>query len=459
MNLRLLTLFQNALWWALILACTIAQIKAAPRKSDEELPKGSGVMIFNVISDLSSGSTKSHIVNDNAIKYLMPSLGSVTGTSDASVYGCTGKYKGEGIDFLAKSELLGESCIDGAEALKQYRSFATHKLLLPLFSVDTLPNDARKASLIGESLGCLISKDPNADGISLDYELQGQYSDQVKRGFFSGLQSTLGRKILAVFDIGSLVIQPSPIIDLSKNVINLESLYDLGTYSSPSRAITLEEYSNQVSGTKGQVSSTLHSPFKKNIPTLFVLPASATDTIYTNARLYNYNQNTCFKKLSFGSFYPLAEGTKCFTGLNDISLAIRVKLEKFLCQIPNNECSLVCLGRGAVATSEFMGLTDKNDCLTFSSPESSSMLDYVNIALAAIAQAVDASNDDTGKVLGVVMYSSRVENELVDAIGAKAFFNTNGGSPKQTVVNMPQAISEDIWVEVENWQSKWMKNN
>lgn len=453
--------------WSIFLAAASAVFCSATMANVISMPKGNGVMIYSVASDMYCGQNSSqcpnyvpfaHRLAGSNMVYVMPSTGSLYGQKGNTVVtSCNDISENAGIDYYAEPQLSTKagnstkyffgSCQSGYAVTKYYQSLGKQLKVLPLFDVESLPTTAAAVDAFAQQIANIINNDRNAAGISLDYEPSAKST--LEGAFFMDLAKWLApkSKLLAVFDgnLNALL----PVFLKYKNVIDLDKLYDFAPYSTPAKAMLVSAYKAKLTPGGGKFSIPEGYFYtSQNMPVLFVLPASATDTLYEGIRLYNVNAYSVFKNSSMKSPYSTSVQPCQQPGAGALSV-----LKQYLCLPKNPKAPYPgCLSNQTQAVESFFnadGQPDvagiKNYCQYYASGRR--MIKYIQTVLPVIQQAlIKMGSQKTAGYLGVALYSYRVP-AFGDFNGAKAYYNDLGSLKdlKRTWATVPSAISTPVW--------------
>ncbi|GAB6042910.1 hypothetical protein [Endothiovibrio diazotrophicus] len=307
-----------------------AQLQAAG------ITPGNGVFIDDVSYDMAcaADSTCPSVTRRLAqyapnTTYLFPDFGYIdtvpaTGNQPASIQSTCGKLSpGTVATYYAmpmiKPDVFNEpslgQCQAGTAVTAHYAQNGKYRVL-PLFTASgsRMFDQASTAQLtrLATAIAQLINDDPNAAGVAFDIEPAFK-NPTTTRDFFGTLAKQLSNgKIIAVFDANRRDLAALQL----HNALVLQALYDYGAFPNylENQAIPLADYD----GGRHPGYATLTQQYARayfgngnqpqmNVPVMFVLPGSATSTIWSALQFYNQGVST----KGPGNPYPNTAGAAC----------------------------------------------------------------------------------------------------------------------------------------------------
>lgn len=230
------------------------------------------------------------------------------------------------------------------------------------------------------------------------------------------------------------------------NIVVKPALYDMAT-ANDSGPLTLTDYQNQASKA---VQSALGVP--TDPPVMFVLPASATDTLWTNLQTYNLN----FKK---SPYVPPTQLTKTAACNPDVKTPGTVNYELVTSLICEGD-QLGCPGSKLPFNPQTNATSFYNQCLayqnTYTRPDNKTMLvmnDYFKAALSTL-NTTNITPANKARYLGVSLYAWRIP-QFSDISGAISYYSIYADKTlwKNTIQTLPVEVSSDVWKSYLGWSS------
>ena len=306
------------------------------------------------------------------------------------------------------------------------------------------PNLDQGMQVLGQMLAESAVTD-GAKGLAVDNELaiNNTTSPTIEIDFFQAMTQVLAKNnaTLFLYDANATALQ------LYKNYSNLvifDPLYDMENASSdvyPSLGSPNAYYSvNQYQGpstnknVSPSVSDIVTDGMNFDMPIMFILPASATNTLWNSAQLYNSSGQTAQPCQAL----DLTPGN---VELNTLS--------NFLCQT-NGVCPTNKTGGNINTVQTYLG---PGNCGAYLNPSALStnhdapMEQYFDSALAAIAPA-DKANPH---YIGVTLYTWRVPHYADYACSSHYYSQNNPTSMHPCNQVIPSDIGEGIWQDFASW--------
>ncbi len=341
------------------------------------------------------------------------------------------------------------NCVSGTAITSYYASFVSH--VVPVIDVSQEFNAALATAktadvlLIADQVAAIINSDPHAYGVSFDNEpainLLGADSGSptpkgyaIEREFYGeiALQLAKQKKYLFLFDANATGI------DLYtngyngfalNNIILQQYLYDLDTTESatPAGPVSLESYTALV---EKQAANDLSSNSNSQPPLRFVLPASATSTMWDYAQGYNMVSS----ESEYINQTTLNNPAACLlTPATTIGSIDNGTLGLFLCSVdgtcPSN-----------TSNPNIALFLNNSNCVNYTNP--TKLLAYFNASLLSVKNA----GVNNPRYLGSDLYTWNIQ-AFPEINASKGYYNQYGYSKlyKLTTQVFPAEITPDVW--------------
>jgi hypothetical protein len=293
---------------------------------------------------------------------------------------------------------------------------------------------------IATALAQAIVNDTNTYGLAIDNEKSINGSNpnaavgQQKEGlFFSTLATQLGAggKFLFLFDAAT---SAKTLYSNNKNIVFMQPLYDLDN-SDPNDHTTTpynpDPLSSPYAGSvKSVAAGTLTNNAAPGQSVMFVVPASATSTIWDYEMAYNITQSTYVN--------PIINRPE-----------ITANSQGICSGIPRDDITNTVLTAmiGATNIAQFLG---SGNCSLFTN--TTKLNDYFLTSLNAITSA-RAQNNQQVNYLGAALYAWRISgmNDINAAKYYPSIYTANGGSQKSVNLQGPPDIQSTTWGIFNNW--------
>ena len=351
------------------------------------------------------------------------------------------------ISPLVLSEPSLGTCQPGTTITAHYHINNNYRVL-PLFTAanSSMFTNASPAQLqqFALALAKLINNDPNAAGIAFDIEPAFKQGDTTLNFYGTLAKALEPGKILAIFDANRDDLAAAVVQLKLDNVLVLQALYDFGVFGLPdSQAIPLETEGNKpgYAAIAKQYAKAYFgdgSQPQMNIPVMFVLPGSATSSIWDSLQFYNTSLP------AKGPINPYKNSdvtaTHCFA--NPPSW-----LSQFLTAAPGHQPSEQGLAAFFVSAQ---------NCLRYDNPQQSEgkpvkFIQYFNAALNAVNAIVTSLPASQQAVyIGSALYTTRAAGHTSEAYNdincAKHYYSTYYTSSllKQCIGVFPSNISDTV---------------
>lgn len=367
--------------------------------------------------------------------------------------------------YLTTGAILG-TCVDGESVTSYYSGFVSH--VVPVIEITANLGTALAAAdpsvvtAVADNVAAIINNDPNAYGVAFDNEpllsKEGGTTTTpagtiLERNFYGELayQLALHKKYLFLFDASDTAIYLHTNGYNHSNLNNIiieQNLYDLDTTDSDqsSGPVSLANYTTLV---EHEASKDLSTELSSNPPLRFVLPASATSTMWDYLQGYNM--------VATGNSYIAP------TTLTDESLCEQVDattmgtidnsaLAAFLCAPSSptdaNPPNGICPGApGAAAQEIILGFLNSQNCVNYTN--SDHMFQYFNASLVSISNSGAFANK---RYLGSDLYAWRI-SAYSDINASKGYYNQNGDVKEyeSSTQIFPPQITPIVWESFINW--------
>lgn len=348
------------------------------------------------------------------------------------------------------------NCVAGGEITAYYASFVSH--VVPVIDVSQEFNadlaTASNATIlsIADHVAAIINNDSHAYGVSFDNEpainLLGADSGAatpkgyaIERMFYGeiALQLAKQKKYLFLFDANATGISlytNGYNGSALNNIILQQYLYDLDTTESatPSGPVSLESYTTLV---EKQAVNDLSAANGSQPPLRFVLPASATSTMWDYAQGYNM--------VSSESVYinqtTLSDPAACLiTPATAIGTIDNGALGLFLCSVDG-----ICPGNST--NPNIAAFLNNSNCVNYTNP--TKLLAYFNASL----QSVKNAGVNNSRYLGSDLYTWNIQ-AFPEINASKGYYNQYGESDlyKLTTQVFPAEITPSVWSAFLLWE-------
>jgi hypothetical protein len=445
----------HPIWKCLIEIFILCLIEQSQLYAQSGFVPGNGVIVNSVATDIHNSTNVSSLISHitaypkTNIKYVFLDFGFITTEKPPRpiIYGCAslemGRFSYRAVPQLkpltSDIENLMGPCIDGYEVTKYFKE-SNIMNVIPMINYDPGFADEIKTNCKSDSvcitkelralanqIANVINNDANANGVAFDNEpaIRDLFNSGDENMFFETIAKALLSKSKNLF----LFDAPAAAIALHKNNISnvaiLEPLYDqLGVPpGQPKGPYLLQEYSDS---TVKQVENYFINPDKQNIPVLFVLPASATDTIWDYVQTFNHVPTG----MPLKNPTTLVSSVDCTkpTGFN---YEIMSKLLK--CPTTNS-CD-------AVYT-----FLDHDNCAQYTNPTALEV--YFNASLAAEKQGLANLPSPPQSLIGNVLYTFRIDGFNNISCGIH-YYSIMDDTSLYKLCNQayPDYIPENIWME------------
>lgn len=429
------------------------------------------------------------------------------------------------------SDILG-TCISGQTATSYYKNTVKIPYVVPVVEISDFSNyigvpssaavaDGKGSTLpslgptqvlaIADAIATMILQDPNAYGVAFDNELAinkatsplgapaanctGMYYEQLFYGRIAEqLKASTPSKYLFLFDApdsgtnlytgASVIIDPTSPAGTSKNcvydpklypplpskaltnIVLQKALYDLGSTDNapPNGPISVQD--NLTLATP-LITSYLNTP--NGPPVTFVLPASATSTMWESLQVYNLPalkqvlQNP--KPPQPPTSIPISQAGMCIQdALNTSTMNYQV-LSQYLCTAASS--GKICLGpnsSSSLINSTISGYIDLPNCGSFTNkdttkvvPTNVTMNQYFSSETSLITQT--STSGKSQLYLGSSLYAWRI-SQMSDFGGVPTTYSLLGPPSTDKPYSaqlFPMNISDDVWATFIAWAKSFPK--
>lgn len=348
-------------------------------------------------------------------------------------------------------------CVAGVAATAYYAGI-NKSAPLKVIPIAEYADDSFPAKLAADTTGTTIREiaaalankivaDPNTYGLGIDNEksISSSYSESSKAQlaqnneilFFGELARILaaGNKFLFLFDAPETA---KTLYATYKNVVILSPLYDLDDSTAPN-GFNPDQLTQYTSSLK-QANGTLTVGTASGQSVMFVVPASATSTIWDYEMAYNIS----FATTANPYITPI---------LNAPSITANINGANCNTAAPDNLTMTVLTGpTGLIGnSSDVSNFLSPTNCYYFKNP--TSLNSYFSASLNAITAAKKQTNISANYV-GAVMYAWRISG--MNSINAAKNFSpsiyTQDGVPTKVVyLTGPPDIQTSSWDIFNNW--------
>lgn len=416
------------------------------------IPVGNGVIVDDVAQDIScsGGSCTSVLLQTLSSNYdvsgqnfyIIPDFASITNLPSGSLSPAHEKCDGSSplgfvLNYLSlpliKESVLSMpelgSCVPGATVTSVYKNQSgsgLNVIVLPMINGDASGINSASSDTLTKLAGIIadtINADPSAGGVAFDLE-SPTLSESATTTFIGELAKQLAAKgkYIAIFD--PKLEQLAPISAKYKNIIALTALYDYGlNASAPYEPLSVSTYQSY---TSDHAVEAYFGGFGKDIPVLFVTPASATTTLWEHLNVYNTN----FPK----GIDPGLSEKPVSCSMSSLPVSI---LKQFLTSPPG----------GQDPVDYFL-----SQCQRYDNSGGATQLEYFNASLSAITSGYAASQNPDRKLIGTVLYNQKPSGfyGLTCAKNGYSLFDTSS-LHKKCLGFYPEDISDSIWSSLKGW--------
>ncbi len=234
------------------------------------------------------------------------------------------------------------------------------------------------------------------------------------------------------------------------NIVIKPALYDMAT-AADSGPLTLSDY-------QGQANKAVQSALgvSTDPPVMLVLPASATDTLWTTLQTYNLN----FKKSPYVPPTVLTKTDSCNPNVKTLGTVSYELVTSLICAGDDINCPgqkplpppVPPYSAQANATSFYNQCTAYLNTYTASDNKTPLVMnDYFNAALSTV-NTTNITPANKARYLGVSLYAWRIAQSS-DISGAISYYSIYGDSSlwKNTVLSLPMEVSPDAWTSYLSW--------
>lgn len=225
------------------------------------------------------------------------------------------------------------------------------------------------------------------------------------------------------------------------NIVMKPALYDLET-ATGSGPLDLATYKTDVNKA---VQSALSLP--NDPPVMLVLPASATDTMWSGLQTYN-------TKITSGTVpvYKNLQTSSCDTAVKTSGTPNYIAVTSIICLGDNVNCpGEKPLPRPIPPYSAQANVDSFYSQCVASSNTSAGMNDYFNVGLDAVNKS-NIAGPGKARFLGVSLYAWRIP-ETADILGAINYYSVYGDKSlwKVSPQTLPMEITKDAWTSYLGW--------
>lgn len=298
---------------------------------------------------------------------------------------------------------------------------------------------------IANALAQKINSDASTYGLAIDNEKSINSSNPTSQSvgqqkeelFFGQLASVLatGNKFLFLFDAPT---SAKNLYAKNKNIVFMQPLYDLDNSNPDDHSSTAYNPDNLSSPYTGSVISVAAGTLTNNIApgqsVMFVVPASATSTIWDYEMAYNITKP--------GYVYPILNTPQ-----------ITANSQGYCTSIPRDglitDTVLTAILSPGNAINDFLGSVN---CSLFTNP--TKLNQYFLTSLTAISSARNQNNQKVN-YLGAALYAWRISgmNDINAAKYYNSIYTTGGGGVASKSINLqgPPDIQDTTWKIFSKW--------
>lgn len=362
-------------------------------------------------------------------------------------------------DYLLSTATILGTCVAGESATQYYNSFISH--VVPVIEINSdfttaLGKEPSAAIPIADNVAAVINADNNVYGVAFDNEplisKEGGNTTTgagttLERAFYGELayQLSLAKpaaKYLFLYDAAPTAEYLYNSVYKGKTLTNIvieQNLYDLDTTNPDQNAgpVNLTNYATLVNS---EVKKDLSSELSSAPPIRFMVPASATSTMWDYLQGYNIlASGTAFVNPSTLTVSFLCESTNATTAGTIDNQA----LSNFICTTNTNCPTSYAAAQPIIAT-----FLNSSNCINYTNPDH--MYEYFNTALNTIITESAMSNP---RFKGTDLYAWRIA-AYSDINGAKGYYNQYGDPAESTVQIFPPNITQMIWESFVSWSAQ-----
>ncbi len=409
--------------------------------------------VFADMGNLIGGSIKGNPVLESANSTCLPINPDGSAPIDYSAFHYYAMPQLSDEVVSGASSKLG-SCVNGNDVTNYYKNIVGIKHVIPqidfsasfLQQIVTLDNNdkgqtATNAYLVGiaDLIANTINNDQNTYGVAIDNEpsINEQFpNDPIGESyevvFFGEIAKQLQthNKFLFLF---AAPASGNALYATYSNIVLLPALYDINPNGTDPNPVPLNTYTDEVNSF---VKSQLNSPLS-NAPLMFVLPASATDSTWSNLQEYNSQSSHKSPVLPSGQVNQAACDSKEALATGSIDNYI---LENFLCTA-NGNCS--------PQLSNIENFLGSSNCTNYVN-SGAQTIDYFQQATKSLETVVPANN--ASRYFGAILYAWRI-SEYNDIAGAVGYYNQDSESDlyKLDSLQFPAEVSSNVWSAFDSW--------
>ena len=336
-------------------------------------------------------------------------------------------------------------CVDGMDVTAYYNTFIKHTVPTVEYSSSFInaisaPNLEPVLIKIADNIASVINNDPNAYGVAFDNEpsinsVSKVYGFAYEKAFFGeiALQLSKQNKFLFLFDANATGIdlfKNGYTGSAVKNIILLQPLYDLEDTSAYEMGpVSLTTYTKDAQQQIQSYLADANSP-----PVMFMIPASATDTIWNSLQGYDMAATVPPKPIQpYINPTSLSNPSTCDS--SDASKAGTIANTVLSSLLTDSQGSQV---NPATNINNFLG---KDNCVKYTN--SQSLINYFDAVLTAIKTSTASTNN---RYLGNTLYAWRIKSQN-DISAGSHYYNVYGDSSlyKINTQVFPSNIEDKIW--------------
>ena len=400
-----------------------------------------------------------------------PSLPSVNNITSANfITSCTANEKPPGNqimnyyalpqlnDYLLSTGTILGTCVAGTSVTQYYSSFISH--VVPVVELNSdftaaLGKEPLAAIAIADNVASIINADSNAYGVAFDNEpliskeggnTTTTAGTALERAFYGELayQLSLAKpapKYLFLYDAAPTAEYLYNSVYQGKTLTNIiieQNLYDLDT-TNPDQSAGPVNLNNYTTLVDGEVRKDLSPELSNAPPIRFMVPASATSTMWDYLQGYNIlASGTTFVNPSTLTVSSLCESANATT----MGTIDNKALSNFICTTNTN-----CPTSYAAAQPIIVIFLNSSNCINYTNPDH--MYEYFNAALSTITTESAMSNP---RFKGTDLYAWRID-AYSDINGSKGYYNQYGDPAESTVQIFPPNITPMIWESFVTWNT------
>lgn len=363
-------------------------------------------------------------------------------------------------DYLPDVAGVLGGCVNGNDATSYYSNTAGIKHVIPLIEHDgdggtfltailtsangstNNPTTIKELTAYADKVAEAINNDPNTYGAGFDLEpsinSQFKYDTTYEEAFFGEIASQLQNhnKYLFLFDAAN---SANDLYNKGQhNIVVMPALYDIA--STQNAEYGPVAWGNDSTGQyEYDVNNFLKTQLAGNTaPSMFVLPASATDTLWE--ALQGYNMVATNKPFDVTQT-TLNDPAQC-DDTNAITPGTieNVVLGDLLCS-STGDCTS---GQTLQNIKEFFS---QQNCVNYKNNHV--MTDYFNIAITALQNQVPQSANKQN-YLGAILYTWRISS-YNDIAGAAGYYTQAASAHALKTMLFPAEISPEIWSAYNSW--------